>query len=175
LQVYIQGQVEFLDAATGRTVTIARFRKQPSGSNGWTTDSLVVTPDRRLLPYREEMQIARFEPTRLDRVLAFLGIPKRPDEETNWDMVIVIEMATGREIMHLEGIGTTNPAFLSDDGCTLVTQHADHIAVWDVPGRPALRWVLGVPLGLAAGSWCGFWLWRRVRRKAHQPGAPAMG
>jgi WD40 repeat protein len=170
MQVYVQGHVEFLDAATGRTVGKSQFRKQPSGGAMWTTDSLWVTPDRRLLPYREEMQRVSFEPTRLEQFLAFLHIPNRPDEERSWDMVAILDMETGREIMHLEGTGTTNPAYLSDDGRTLVTEHADHIAVWDVPARPPLRWVLGAPAGLMLAAFVAARC-LRFRRKPSEPKA----
>jgi hypothetical protein len=171
LQVYVEGRVEFLDAATGRTVAVARFRKEPTSRSIWSTNGLVVTPDRRLLPYHEKIQGACFEPTWLDRLLGFLHIPNRPDEDRSWDMVSVLEMETGREVIHLEGIGTTNPAYLSDDGRTLVTEHADHIAVWDLPGRPPLRWLLGVPAGSMLAAFVAVRL-LRIRRKQAAPLGP---
>ncbi len=163
LQVYVEGRVEILDAATGQTLGAARFRKRPRSGSCWTTDSYFTTPDRRLHLIREEMKNAWFDPTWTDRARAFLRLPEAPDGTTNWDMVSILEMETGREVFHLESEGTTGPALLAGNGRTLVTQHADFIAIWDVPTWPPLRWAVGAPLGVWAVLCLAAWLRGRKR------------
>jgi WD40 repeat protein len=60
-------------------------------------------------------------------------------------------------------------AMFSDDGRTVLTIHedaAEHLLrAWDVPAHKPLRWVLGVPLGLAALVLVVRGGWRRWRRR----------
>jgi WD40 repeat protein len=63
----------------------------------------------------------------------------------------VAEAITGRELARLQS-ASLEEAFLSEDGQTLVTKHQENakavMRVWDLPLRPPLRLVIGIPLGL---------------------------
>jgi hypothetical protein len=161
IKVYVEGQVEFLDPTTGRTRAAAPFHRRPRvGSQFWGTDPILKTPDGRLIVYREDIRGLGREDRWIDRVRATLHLSARRD----WDSVHVLEMETGRALIHLEEIGTTGPALLADNGRTLVTQHADFIAVWDVPAWPPLRWAVGVPLGVWPFLCLAVWLLLRKRK-----------
>ena len=58
-----------------------------------------------------------------------------------------MDVSSGAVVASLETEGGVT-SWLSDDGRTLVTQNAQGIHVWDLPLRPPLRLVIGIPLGL---------------------------
>jgi hypothetical protein len=68
-------------------------------------------------------------------------------------MVVVIELADGRERLRLE-MNEVLDIHLAEDGGTLVTTHLEGndsvIRCWDLPSRPPLRWVIGIPFSLGA-------------------------
>ena len=78
----------------------------------------------------------------------------------------VAESVTGREWARLMFQDLQN-AWLSPDGQTLVTQHSQDdrnlLRVWDLPLRPPLRLVIGIPLGLGLLVLL-FTRWRARRR-----------
>ncbi|HZZ78813.1 MAG TPA: hypothetical protein VFE62_09865, partial [Gemmataceae bacterium] len=81
--------------------------------------------------------------------------------------VVVSELATGRIVLTLRPSHVLGNTMLSDDGRVLMTStfRGDECTVrcWDVPGRPALRYVLGIPAGIGCGVLLILW-WLRIRR-----------
>ena len=76
------------------------------------------------------------------------------------DCVIVIDTNSARERFRLADWDAQS-ALLSDDGNTLVTQHADGLLrCWEVNAWKPLHWPIGVPAGLAAAAFVWTW-WRR--------------
>jgi hypothetical protein len=57
---------------------------------------------------------------------------------------------TGATLLRVEAPNAATPGAISHDGQTLVTSWWEEerivIACWDIPGRPSMWWVLGVPL-----------------------------
>ena len=72
--------------------------------------------------------------------------------KTNLDdrKITVFETATGRIVSELQG--RYGAGYLSNDGRTMVTPYLDgdgaYLRIWDVPLRPPLLLVVGIPLGL---------------------------
>jgi hypothetical protein len=147
LAVYAENRIRFLDPTTGRVRADARA---PEAAAGATTNH-DVTPDKRRLVYRE-IGNTRSKPNWIDEALAWVRLRPLPAEHRDWDLVTVFDMETAQELVHLEYTRHTEAPLLSDDGSTLVTFHQDHVAIWDVPGRPPLRWVVGLPVGLWIAS-----------------------
>ncbi len=94
--------------------------------------------------------------------------------------VRVVEVASGRELGRLEG-ETLEESWLSKDGHILVTKHLEDgeylLRVWDLPLRPPLLLVAGIPLALGVIVLL-FSRWRarrRLRAEAAKPTtAPAL-
>jgi hypothetical protein len=81
---------------------------------------------------------------------------------------VVSEVATGQVHLHVNFDERSAQALLSDDGRTLMTSFwCDDVSVvscWDVPGRPSLWLVIGIPLALAGVAVLGRWWFARKRR-----------
>jgi hypothetical protein len=108
------------------------------------------------------------------RCMQWLPWLNRRDMPT--DAVVVFDTESYRERFRLQGWNVYR-AILSDDGRMLATQHDDderrEIRCWDVDAFKPLRWVIGVPAGLAAllvllATWRG-------RQRAHCKKAPESG
>jgi hypothetical protein len=84
------------------------------------------------------------------------------------DMTVTVsETATGRIVSQLKG--PYGYGYLSNDGRTMVTEYWDpdgsySLRCWDLPLRPPLRLVIGIPLGI--GLFFVLVSWWRGRRRA---------
>src|SRR5262249_2947384 len=96
-----------------------------------------------------------------------------PFSNTSREQVRVEDVSTGRVLACLNSDAT---AWLSEDGKTLVTEDDRSVVrVWDLPLRPSLLLVVGIPLGLGLMVLL-FSCWRARRRVGTAPatGAPVM-
>jgi WD40 repeat protein len=88
-----------------------------------------------------------------------------PKGNPNLRRMQVAEATTGRELARLES-GSLVQVLLSEDGKTLVTNHQENgkyvMRVWDLPLRPPLLLVIGIPSGLGLIVFL-FSRWRAVR------------
>jgi hypothetical protein len=80
---------------------------------------------------------------------------------------VVSDLDTGRMTVRMNWHVCPSTVALSDDGRTLMTVSRDDAIVviecWDVPGRPSLLWVIGIPASL--GSFAVLLRWWLRRRK----------
>lgn len=95
--------------------------------------------------------------------------------------LVVSETQSGRIRLRVDFPGRAAPsAVLSDDGRTLMTGmwrgDSGELACWDVPGRPPLLLVVGIPLGLGSVAVVlRWWMQRRKRASATIQAAAASG
>jgi hypothetical protein len=87
--------------------------------------------------------------------------------------LVVAEVATGKVQFHAEDYGNGfSRVILSEDGGTLLTSFTDGdvevISCRDVPGRPSLLLVVGIPLALGVVG-ALIWWWLRRKSAARQP------
>lgn len=93
--------------------------------------------------------------------------------------LVVSETQSGRIRLRVDFPGRTAPtAVLSDDGRTLMTGmwrgDSGELACWDVPGRPSLWPVVGIPLGLGSVALLlRWWMKRRMPTRLALPSPPA--
>jgi hypothetical protein len=90
--------------------------------------------------------------------------------------ILVSETETGRVQLQINRREADPPtAVLSDDGSTLMTcmwqGDSIEVACWDVPGRPSLLLVVGVPFALGCIALLVRWRWTR-KRATPQPAIP---
>jgi hypothetical protein len=98
----------------------------------------------------------------------------------SWDVnavVVVVDLEARREQFRLE-THDVESLHISDDGRTLVTAHVEgndlSICCWDIPWRPPLHWVVGIPLMLGGMVMLFRW-WRNPRKpspSSEKPGEP---
>ena len=109
----------------------------------------------------------RSEITRQPHILEKLLGDWWPKGKANLQHVQVAETTTGRELARLAS-DTLEEALLSENGQTLVTKHQVNgkylVRVWDLPLRPPLLLVIGIPLGLGLMVLL-FSRWRARRRR----------
>src|SRR5262249_53741001 len=88
--------------------------------------------------------------------------------------VRVTELSSGRELARLES-DNVEKAWLAEDARSLVTMHKEKdqyiLRVWDLPLRPPLLLVIGIPLGLGLMVF----LFSRSRARRRVGTAPAKG
>ena len=165
---------QFFEPATGR------LRGTVTDRGGYERGQQAFSLGKR---FHAEQKFGKYWPqsTWIDKALAWLRIRPISDEARDWDVTRVIDRETGRAIFEVEFTNTiystgfaergiTTPGlWLADDGRTLATQHADHIAIWDVPSWPPLRWVVGVSLGVWVVLCVGVWLVKRRKSASRAP------
>ena len=88
--------------------------------------------------------------------------------------IIVSEVATGNVKIRIEDCGMSlSNEILSSDGRVLATSFADGdtevTSCWDVPGRPSLTLVIGIPLALGCIALIVRWRWTRKRTTLPNP------
>jgi WD40 repeat protein len=136
LLAYQVNHVDVWDVPTGQC--LRTFDWNARWQCEWTRDARFITiPDRiTRAPHFLEKWLGGWWPGRRNPTI---------------HQVRVAEVATGRELARLEGDANLD-AWLSQDGQTLVTKHTENgqclIRVWDLPLRPPLFLVTGIPLGL---------------------------
>ena len=91
--------------------------------------------------------------------------------------VTVYETASGRILGQLQG--RYGNGHLSNDGRTMVTGFVEpdgsySLRCWDLPLRPPLRFVVGIPLGIGLFFVLVSW-WRSRRRAARLKTSPSTG
>jgi WD40 repeat protein len=154
------GIVRFLEASTGDEISTSNL----SRPHGNVVDSKThqLTTGRRFLVHQESVtDVEVRESAWVRKILEILGRPRGGDK--NWDGLGVREVATARDLGSLVNYQVKD-AKVSEDGSTLVTVHADHVAVWDLPLRPPLRLVMAVIAGLV-GMAALVMKWRRLKAR----------
>jgi hypothetical protein len=135
----------------------ARLAWVPQEFQAFTPDSSLLTVSR-MIPARQPGLVRRW-------LGNWWPVPA-------WIMnmvVVVVDLDSGRELFRSETHDVADLR-ISDDGRTLVTTHFEGndavISCWDVPSRPPLHWVVGIPLML--GGVVLLVRWWRTRRAARQ-------
>jgi WD40 repeat protein len=139
-------KVEVLEAQTGKRRQFFNVRlthvlqEGEEETGGWGLFSI----DKRFLQIQSEaVRQANF----WERLFGN-WLPKR---NSIVQQVRVAEVASGRELARLESDGLEE-ALLLDDGKTLATKHNENgkylMRIWDLPLRPPLLLVIGIPLAL---------------------------
>ena len=113
----------------------------------------VLPPDRffdgpRVLRYLTVGTETLSQPNILQKLLGDWWPGKAPQL---LERVQVFDVASGAELACME-CDSPHQAICSEDGKTLVTLHNENsqhfVRIWDIPLRPPLRLVIGIPLGL---------------------------
>ena len=162
LLLVLQGTgIEIIDVKTGETRRKVAFQAPVDGMET-NPEKLPIqfTKDGRLYWVREEL--IGFEPPGfLEKILGWLI------KNSNDPKLKVVETATGRVLGQLQG--PYGNGYLSNDGRTMITPYLNadgslSLRCWDLPLRPPLRLVVGIPLGI--GLLLVLVSWWRARRKA---------
>ena len=153
-----EGNAELLEARTGERHR--RFEAGYSPRLHLGAPRCEFTKDLRFITIRSDI-------TRQPHILEKLLGDWWPKGKANLQHVQVAETTTGRELARLAS-DTLEEALLSENGQTLVTKHQVNgkylVRVWDLPLRPPLLLVIGIPLGLGLMVLL-FSRWRARRRR----------
>jgi hypothetical protein len=94
---------------------------------------------------------------------------------------VVADVPTGQLRLRLNFREKPPRMELSDDGRTLLTvwynQDKTTISCWDVPSRPSLVWVVGIPFALGCAAVLIHWWFAKKKRPPLPvpPAVPAQG
>ena len=163
--------LQLIDARSGQTKTIIPFGAQ---SSPFEREEFVEVCQNGSCYSMREMSDPSPSPSMWQRLFGRWW----PTSKNSDDMqVTVFQTSTGRILGQLQG--PYGNGHLSNDGRTMVTAYREQdgsysLRCWDLPLRPPLRLVVGIPLGIGLFFVLVSW-WRSPRRAARLKTSPSPG
>jgi hypothetical protein len=145
--------IQVVDPATGDIQSRVSFGPEATLDNS----AQQFTPDGRLMLSQWNFPASRWH----ERLEGWFPLGRASSS------IVVTEVRTGRVVIAVPARHERGNTMLSDDGRVLMTSSflGDRciVSCWDVPGRPSLRYVFGIPAAIGGGTLLILW-WLKKRR-----------